>query len=229
MRLALVCFVSSLAACLSGCTADFSQFEPGVIEGDADTGAQIDDSATADSSVDMDTGTEMDSSVVDTGTAPVDTGTMPVDTGTMPVDTGTMPVDTGTLDMGADAAVPCTEAESKTLAGHCYFPINAMKWNNASNNCKGKGAHLATITSAAEQTLVESIRSGKDRWIGLSRPASSPSTEASFVWVTAEAVSYKKWASGEPNGSGECARVQAAGGWADQNCNTNYDAICERE
>jgi hypothetical protein len=229
MRLALVCFVSALTACLSACTADFSQFEPGVTEGDAlvDTGTSIDDSATADSSVDMDTGVDMDSSVVDTGTAPVDTGTMPVDTGTAPVDTGT--VDTGTPDMGTDTGVTCTEAESKTLAGHCYFPINAMKWNNASNNCKGKGAHLATITSAAEETLVESIRAGKDRWIGLSRPPGSPSTEASFVWVTAEAVSFKSWASGEPNGSGECARILAAGSWADQNCNTSYDAICERE
>jgi hypothetical protein len=225
MRLALVCLFSSLAAC----TADFAQFEPGTVGGDAlvETSSDV-DSAVEDSSV-VDTG-----DMVDTGTPPTDTGVAPdttvVDTGTPDTgkaDTGVV-LDTG-VDTGADTAVPCTEPESKTLAGHCYFPINPIKWNPASSSCTAKGAHLVTITSAAEETLVESIRPGKDRWIGLSRPASSPSTEASFVWVTGEAVSFKKWAGGEPNGSGECARVRASNDWGDQGCNTNLDAICERE
>ncbi|MGZ3418365.1 MAG: C-type lectin domain-containing protein [Polyangiales bacterium] len=221
MRLALVVFASSLVAC----TADFAQFEPGVVDAVADDSSTA-DSSSADSEA-VDSGTAEDSTtVMDTGTAPTDTGTAPTDTGTAP---DTSKPDTSVTDTGGDGAAACTEAESKTLGGHCYFPINAVKWNNASSSCMGKGAHLVTITSAAEETLVESIRPGKDRWIGLSRPAGSPSTEASFVWVTAEAVSYKKWASGEPNGSGECVRLRASNDWGDQGCNTNLDAICERE
>jgi hypothetical protein len=87
-----------------------------------------------------------------------------------------------------------------------------------------------TITSAAEQTFVQGMSSGSNRWIGLSRPTTAPPTDPkSFVWVTAEAVSYTNWAATEPNGSGECARLRTSNDWADTSCTTLYGAICERE
>lgn len=124
----------------------------------------------------------------------------------------------------------CTEPMAKVLEGHCYFPLpTSSDWDGARSSCAAVGAHLVTITSAAEEQLVQSIRSGRDRWIGLRRADGAPAASSSFSWVTAESSSYSKWASGEPNGSGACARLRAYGDWADMSCTSVYDAICERE
>ncbi|MGZ3476712.1 MAG: lectin-like protein [Polyangiales bacterium] len=211
-----------------GSSISSTQFEdPGADGGTTAESGGEEDGASEGATEDSGTGATDSSSASDTGAAsdssepPLDTTVPPPDTSEPPPDTTPPPMDVPTL--------PCSEPGGVLYGGHCYFPINKRTWAVAHDFCASLGAHLVTITSAAEETLVESIRSGKDRWIGLSRPAGSPSTEASFVWVTAEAVSYKKWASGEPNGSGECVRLRASNDWGDQGCNTNLDAICERE
>jgi hypothetical protein len=100
---------------------------------------------------------------------------------------------------------------------------------NSSTTCQAAGAHLVSIGSAEEQAAVAAISSNQDRWMGLSRPTVSLPLVASYVWVTAEASTYAHWASGEPNGSGECVRIQQQGTWADNSCSTLALAICERE
>src|SRR5262249_30911412 len=152
--------------------------------------------------------------------------------------------DEGIADTGAPSDTPppsdttppaetgaCTDPEGVTFGGHCYFPLSGTPtWSTAKTACESTSAHLVTITSAAEETFVEGIRPGAQRWIGLSRPTTaSPTDPASFVWVTGEPTSsFQKWATGEPNGSGECVRLRNSNDWGDQTCTTTYDAVCER-
>ncbi len=92
------------------------------------------------------------------------------------------------------------------------------------------------ITSDGEQSFVQTnYASGvgaSDRWIGLSRKATDPSAKASFKWSTGEAATFDNWNTGEPNGSGACARMIVAvvggGRWADRSCDQVMSAICER-
>jgi hypothetical protein len=62
------------------------------------------------------------------------------------------------------------------------------------------GGHLATITSAEEQTFIEtymkSISFDADVWIGLY------SDGQKWNWVTEEEYSYTHWESGRPDCSG---------------------------
>lgn len=135
-----------------------------------------------------------------------------------------------TLPTSDGTSVACTESGAKTFGGHCYFALSGNRnWDSGRTGCTGVGAHLVTISSAAEESFVETISGGSDRWIGLSRPSGSPVVDASFSWVTGEAFSFKAWASGEPNDSGLCVRIRTGGQWSDTSCNNTNTAICERE
>ncbi len=200
------------ALMLTGCGYDFESY--------------LDESAVPDSAA-TDTA-NVDSAAVDTGSADsseLDTGTAPP--GDSAVADTTVPdvavPDVAAPDVAAPDAGACTDAEGKVFGGHCYFPVGPTNWNNARTICAGRSAHLVTITSAAEEAFVETLRPGADRWIGFRR------TGAMFEWITGEAASYTKWATGEPNGSGECARLRADNAWADQNCVQSEVALCERD
>lgn len=178
----------------------------------ADTG-----SSAADTGSSVDTATGTDSATVEEDAEPPP----PVDTGTTVEDTSPPPpVDTG--------VVTCTEMYSKTFGGHCYFPINARQWLGARDACVSLGAHLVTIASAEEQAVVQSIASG-DRWMGMWRESGKPPVASSYTWITSEPTTYTHWQDGEPNGSGNCARLRGDGLWADYSCSSNLIAICERE
>jgi len=134
----------------------------------------------------------------------------------------------GPADAKTDAG--CTEARSVSFGGHCYFPLTSRgSWMAASTSCQAAGAHLVTIGSVEEQTAVAAISSNQDRWIGLSRPVGSALMATSYAWITAEAASYAHWGTGEPNFTGECARMMQGGTWADNPCSNSYYALCERE
>jgi hypothetical protein len=217
VRIALFCLVLSV----TGCGYDFESYLS-----DDELDASAEDSAATDSVVAVDSGSPDDTGD-DTGTAMPDT--MVIDTAmadTMVVDTAmpdTAMPDTMIVDTAPDA-VACTDAEGRVFGGHCYFPVGPTNWNNARTICLGRTAHLVTITTAAEEAFVETMRPGIDRWIGLRRVGA-----AAFTWTTGEAIGYTKWAPGEPNGSGECARLRNTNEWADQNCNSTEVAICERD
>jgi hypothetical protein len=143
---------------------------------------------------------------------------------------GAAPEDTGTTsDVGADAVVPCMDTSGIVFEGHCYFPLPSERFDRARDSCVARGAHLVTITSAAEAAFVEAIRPGRDRWIGLSRPVGSASAAASFQWITAETFAYTNWGTGEPSGSGLCVRLRGTNIWDDRDCTDSNDVICERE
>lgn len=134
-------------------------------------------------------------------------------------------------DARSDSGVTCTDANAQLFEGHCYFPLaTAGSFDRAQSACAAAGAHLVTITSAGEEAFVETIRSGRDRWIGLRRPnGADPRAASSFAWITGESTTFGKWGSTEPNDSGPCARLRGSNDWGDQSCGTSYEAICERE
>jgi hypothetical protein len=126
----------------------------------------------------------------------------------------------------------CTSVHGIVFRGHCYFVIPPTAWDE--NACTSRGAHLATITSADEQTAVAALAPGQGRWVGLRRQNGSPRAPDSFDWVTGEPLSYANWAvyndnSREPNGTGDCVRLLDDGTWADSACSDRNQALCERE
>lgn len=156
------------------------------------------------------------------------------DTGSV-VDVGSDAVDADARDAtdardAADAAVVCTDPGGVVSGGHCYFPITTTgSFAVQRDACIAKGAHLAAITSGAEQGVAAGRGTG-DRWIGLIKDSTAPSAKSSFRWITGESsAGYDNWAAGDPNGGHDCARMKADGMWADQACGNAYAAICERE
>ncbi|MBI2392131.1 MAG: C-type lectin domain-containing protein [Deltaproteobacteria bacterium] len=226
------CGGASVAAC--GGASNASVFDQP--QGESDTGSGSGDASGDDSggtpvedgTAPVDSSTpSVDSGTVatDSGTPSVDSGTVVIDSGTVVIDSGTVVIDSGTVpDLGVDTGVPCTEPNSKTYLGHCYFPIGPRAWNNARDACVAAGAHLATVTSSGEMAVVGTVGTG-ERWIGLARFGGA----STFTWLTGEPVSFTYWNAGEPNGSGACARMLAGGRWADYSCSTSFTAICERE
>lgn len=90
-----------------------------------------------------------------------------------------------------------------------------IDWASANTAANTAGGHLATLTSAAENTFVATLVNdplywyaspnglGLGPWIGLSRPLPCGSGLTGFVWVTGEPFSFSNFAAGEPScGSG---------------------------
>jgi hypothetical protein len=146
-------------------------------------------------------------------------------------------------DAGHDSAAPkeCKEEGAVQAGGHCYFALTApASWEGALNACAALGAHLATLTSAAEQTTAAALLPTEERWIGLRRPVGSTISDASYAWETGEPRGFANWAASrnEPDGScptcnggvtAECGRLLATGEWADDACTVQHPAICERD
>jgi hypothetical protein len=151
-------------------------------------------------------------------------------------------------DAGAEAAapppVPCSEPGAVLFHGHCYFALtNAASWDDSETACVSAGAHLATLTTADEQSAAAAILPNAERWIGLRRPAGAAVTDASYGWVTSEPRGgFANWATSksEPNGlcsssctgAAECARLltgDLSGQWSDDACNMIHPALCERQ
>jgi hypothetical protein len=89
-----------------------------------------------------------------------------------------------------------------TFNGHSYQRFDtAMNWTAAKALCESKGAHLATITSQAENDFVVA------NFVSTSIPlvllgASDTSREGTWQWVTGESWAYTNWYPGEPNNGG---------------------------
>lgn len=93
--------------------------------------------------------------------------------------------------------------------GHWYAGIPTSRtWADARVHAASLGAHLATVTSAAENAFVNSVRaaSGLDRpWLGGFQDLAAPDHSepaGGWRWVTGEPWSFTAWAGGEPNNQG---------------------------
>ncbi|GAC1580159.1 MAG: hypothetical protein NVS3B20_11050 [Polyangiales bacterium] len=135
------------------------------------------------------------------------------------------------------SSVACLEPSGKVFGGHCYFSLaTKLSWFDARDACANSlpPSHLVTITSDPEQTFVQTIASSiavkpSDRWIGLRAPTPTTS-KAAFTWIAPDdPSSYDHWLPGEPNGDGECVRLEQDYHWGDFACATKFASICERE
>lgn len=100
--------------------------------------------------------------------------------------------------------LPVTAAAASVPEGAQYFGGSAYQiytesvtWEEAKTRCEEMGGHLASITSAEEQSFIEELNSGSARlWIGGYRD-----DDHNWFWVTGEPWEYTHWAAGEPNNS----------------------------
>lgn len=100
--------------------------------------------------------------------------------------------------------------------GHWYDYVSTnTDWNSASalaagSVYSGMNGYLATITSAAEQTFLDTINS-HIAWLG----GSDAAVEGAWEWVTEPggpvAFTYTNWSGGEPNNC--CFGENYAVGW----------------
>jgi choice-of-anchor C domain-containing protein len=121
-----------------------------------------------------------------------------------------------TVNAGPDATInegqtfnnapACPGTVTDPSTGHRYMAVaGAITWPSAklaaeALTCGASTGHLATITSAAEQSFLNAnlpaatFGPGFGYWIG------GRWTGSAFTWVTGEAFGYTNWNLGEPNG-----------------------------
>jgi hypothetical protein len=194
-------FLFLLAALPAACTQDFGVFEPGTDAG-----------APADASTD---GLLADGSAPDAATPD---GWAP---DASPGDGGG---DAAPKDAGGDGGCP-----GLVYGGHCYFLVGGTQiFDAAKAACLGAGAQLASLTTAQEQTAVQALGAGTERWIGLYR-AGGPPSDGSFGWLSGEPRGgFANWAPGNPQGGGQCVSMGGNGEWINEACTNARDAVCER-
>ena len=108
-------------------------------------------------------------------------------------------------------------AATAFLNGHMYVLYEGqMSWDLAQELCKMENGHLVTITSEAENELVQSMLVsgiGDGYWIGARNDNVNDYTiiGENYRWVTGEEFSYSDWAEGEPNACGDGAEIEHYG------------------
>ena len=139
----------------------------------------------------------------------------------------------------------CATGTSNAImyGGHDYIVMdyNEASWDDATSHMLtslGSNYHLVTITSAGEQTFIQSlIDSGSDEyWLGgYQQPLDQSDEDAQWWWVNNEGMfwnngstgMYANWDSGEPNdyystGSEQYLAMWANGWtWNDESALTN--------
>ena len=94
--------------------------------------------------------------------------------------------------------------------------------------CVAAGAHLVTVSSLAEHTLLATVGTG-DRWIGL-QAAAPTNDRALYDWVTGEPKTVTYWYVNDPDNMGPCVALHGTlQEWVDRGCGDTNPAICERE
>jgi hypothetical protein len=149
------------------------------------------------------------------------------------------------LQPAACAATDGDTQFSDPTTGHCYFWFNTpVMRDQAMATCQDFGAHLATITSAAENSAVANVapdalpdpdvNSSIDSWLG----GNDLANEMTHVWDTGEPFVFDAWRDGEPNDSNpndpngeDCIVFEGdTDQWDDRSCAlTPVRFICERE
>jgi len=122
------------------------------------------------------------------------------------------------------------EADAVPFAGHTYQILQGCgSWDACEAAAEALGGHLATLTSAAEDSLVNARFIGYGHfWIG----ATDVRKEGTFKWVTGERFHYTNWAPGQPDNQGgiqDCVQVwdSPPDSWDDLNCATSLAGVAE--
>ena len=83
--------------------------------------------------------------------------------------------------------------------------------------CTGRGAHIVSITTAAENTVVDAITGATTVWTG----GSDNGAEGTYTWTTGEPFGFTAWAPMEPDGAAAAAEDcigMRSDGWYDLAC-----------
>jgi hypothetical protein len=138
--------------------------------------------------------------------------------------------------LGLAIAQSATAADSAKLLwsgnGHYYQLFDrSATWAVAKSACESRGAHLATITSAEEQTFISGqLLSGYNSY-SFHLGASDDATQYVWKWITGERFNYSNWRSGSPNNYTSEDYLTIAGGdgkWDDgYSYNPQRGYICE--
>ncbi|MBR3417609.1 MAG: carbohydrate-binding protein [Oscillospiraceae bacterium] len=96
---------------------------------------------------------------------------------------------------GTGTAVTADDSAEQNEHRYRRFELS-MTWDEADAYCKAQGGHLATVTSAGEQALIEDLlESGTKNHYWLGGQLSS----RELTWITGETVEYTHWAGGQPD------------------------------
>jgi cysteine-rich repeat protein len=146
----------------------------------------------------------------------------------------------------AECQVVCSDFGSDVEASadhHCYAGYDEADFGGAQADCEERGAHLVTITSAAENDIVNGFVNSS-KFIGAFEAVELTSeSSGSYEWLTGEAFEYENWDGEQPDRAGErcnsysnnprcyqhCAFMQSDGTWADQRCDLVDGYVCEWE
>lgn len=117
------------------------------------------------------------------------------------------------------------------LGGHWYqtFPETPSTREEARKRCQEMGGYLACVETEEEQAFVEKLAGQNKVWIG-----GSSAEDGKWSWMNGQPMTYKRWASGQPNNGANCfAEYWPGQGWHDIGANEQdrYAAgfICEWE
>ncbi len=150
-------------------------------------------------------------------------------------------------DDGCDAncKVVCSQFGAGTLESedhHCYRGFDEFDFETSQQDCVKRGAHLATISSEAENKIALTLVNGS-KWIGgLEDVALTMPGTGAYAWVTGEPFTFTNWGQGQPDeaeshcGNGpaghcyeHCVALMGNGTWADNRCDITDGYVCEWE
>jgi cysteine-rich repeat protein len=152
---------------------------------------------------------------------------------------------TGSDGCDANCKVVCSQYDADAVESedyHCYAGYNQADFTGAQQDCVKRGAHLATISSTAENKIARGFVDNS-KWLGGYEdvPLMSAGT-GNYVWLSDEPFSFSNWAPREPDPTGmrcgggsntlcyeHCVVILGDGTWANQRCDTVDGYVCEWE
>lgn len=145
----------------------------------------------------------------------------------------------------ADCQVDCSDFGEEAVESadhHCYNGYDEGTFEAAQADCVERGAHLITISSAAENELAVSFVASSKFIGGFEMIDLMSNADGTYEWVTGEPWQYENWAEEQPDRDGSrcssfngpncyehCAAIDGEGNWMDQRCDQEDGYICEWE
>jgi cysteine-rich repeat protein len=142
----------------------------------------------------------------------------------------------------AECQVVCSHYGSGTLESedhHCYNGYDEADFAGAREACEERGAHLATISSAAENKLVQKLVNSSKLLGGFEDVGLMMKGKGEYAWVTGEPFTFSNWAQGEPDQKDtrcqgysshcyeHCLGMNGQGLWEDHRCDLEDGYVCE--